>query len=48
MLELRSVALNGDWDDFQTFYRDRDRDRDREDLYPHRRLLEEVSWPIAL
>jgi hypothetical protein len=43
MLELRSVALNGDWDEFQSFYRQ----RQCAALYPHRQLLEEVSWPLA-
>ena len=44
MLQLRSMALNGDWDDFQDFYRQ----RECEALYPHRQLLEEVSWPLAV
>ena len=43
MLELRSQALNGDWDEFQSFYRQ----RQCAALYPHRQLLEEVSWPLA-
>jgi hypothetical protein len=43
MLQLRSLALNGDWDDFQDFYRRREGDV----LYPHRCLLEEISWPLA-
>jgi hypothetical protein len=43
MLQLRSMALNGDWDDFQDFYRQ----REAEGLYPHRSLLEDVSWPLA-
>jgi hypothetical protein len=43
MLELRSVALNGDWDEFQSFYRE----RQCAALYPHRQLLEEVSWALA-
>jgi hypothetical protein len=44
MLELRSVALNGTWDEFQAFYRT----RECEALYPHRRLLKEVPWPLAV
>jgi hypothetical protein len=44
MLQLRSLALNGDWDDFQDFYRRRECDV----LYPHRCLLEEISWPLAV
>jgi hypothetical protein len=43
MLELRSTALNGDWDQFMCFHRERETER----LYPHRHLLEEVSWPMA-
>jgi hypothetical protein len=43
MLELRSVALNGTWDDFQAFYRQ----RECEALYPHRHLLETIPWPLA-
>jgi len=43
MLQLRSVALDGDWDDFQDFYRR----RQGEALYPHRSLLEEITWPLA-
>ncbi len=43
MLELRSVALNGTWDEFQVFYRQ----RECEALYPHRHLLEEIAWPLA-
>jgi len=43
MLQLRSVALDGDWDDFQDFYRRREADA----LYPHRSLLEEITWPLA-
>ena len=43
MLQLRAVALNGDWDDFQDFYRL----RQSRQLYPHRHLLEGVAWPMA-
>jgi hypothetical protein len=43
MLELRSVALNETWDEFQSFYRQ----RECAALYPHRDLLEEVAWPLA-
>jgi hypothetical protein len=44
MLELRSTALNGDWDPFMGFRRE----REAEHLYPHRRTLEAVSWPMAV
>jgi hypothetical protein len=44
MLELRSQALNGDWDDFQSFYRQRQTTL----LYPHRQLLQTVAWPLAV
>ena len=43
MLELRSVALNGTWDEFQAFYRQ----RECEALYPHRCLLDTVAWTLA-
>ena len=43
MLELRSVALNETWDEFQSFYRQ----RECAALYPHRDLLEEVAWLLA-
>jgi hypothetical protein len=44
MLELRSTALNGDWDEFMTFRIEREAER----LYPHRHTLEAVSWPMAV
>jgi hypothetical protein len=44
MLELRSVALNGDWEEFQDFYRL----RQAEHLYPQRQLLDTVAWPLAV
>jgi hypothetical protein len=44
MLALRSVALNGTWEEFQSFYRH----REGAELYPHRSLLDEVSWPLAV
>jgi hypothetical protein len=43
MLELRSTALNGDWDEFMAFRVE----RATEHLYPHRHTLEAVSWPMA-
>ena len=44
MLELRSTALNGDWDEFMGYRRERETER----LYPHRHTLEAVSWPMAV
>jgi hypothetical protein len=44
MLELRSTALNGDWDEFMGFRRVQETER----LYPHRDTLEAVSWPMAV
>jgi hypothetical protein len=44
MLGLRSVALNGDWDAFQPFYRE----RQTQALYPHRQLLQEVCWALPV
>jgi hypothetical protein len=43
MLALRAVALNGDWDEFQVFYR---QEQSRA-LHPHRSLLDGVVWPAA-
>jgi len=43
MLELRSVALNETWEEFQAFYRQ----RQTEQLYPHRQLLDSMPWPLA-
>jgi hypothetical protein len=44
MLELRSTALNGDWDEFMGYRRERETER----LYPQRHTLESVSWPMAV
>jgi hypothetical protein len=43
MLDLRAVALNGDWDEFQSFYRQ----RESAILHPHRSVLDDVVWPSA-
>jgi hypothetical protein len=43
MLELRAQSLNGDWEEFQEFYRQRQSGQ----LYPHRELLSTVAWPLA-
>jgi hypothetical protein len=44
MLDLRSEYLNGDWEAFQQFRIDRETER----LYPHRQVLEEVPWTLAV
>jgi len=43
MLGLRAVVLNGEWDDFQAFYRQ----KQSLDLHPHRHALQEIHWPTA-
>lgn len=44
MLRLRSVLLNGEWEEYQEHYRG----RERESLYPHRKcLLGPIKWPVA-
>jgi hypothetical protein len=43
MLDVRSEFLNGDWEAFQQFRIDRETER----LYPHRQLLDRVSWTLA-
>jgi hypothetical protein len=43
MLDVRSEYLNGDWEAFQAFRIERETQR----LYPHRRLLEALQWPLA-
>lgn len=43
MLDLRSVALNDDWDDFNKFRIQRENQR----LHPHRNLIGTVDWPIS-
>ncbi len=44
MLELRSTNLNGDWDAFMAFHRESQTSL----LHPHRSLLEQISWPLAV
>ncbi len=44
MLELRSTALNGGWDEFMDYRREQETER----WYPHRHTLETVSWPMAV
>jgi hypothetical protein len=43
MLDIRSEALNGDWQAFQAFRIDRETER----MYPHRKLLQTIEWPLA-
>ena len=44
MLDLRSVALNGDWNGF-TQYRIQ---RETERLYPYAEVIGTVEWPLPL
>jgi hypothetical protein len=44
MLELRSTALNGGWDEFMGYRGEQEAER----VYPHRHTLEAVSWPMAV
>jgi hypothetical protein len=44
MLQLRATALNGDWDEFVAFRIEYETQR----LYPHRHMVEDVSWPLAV
>jgi hypothetical protein len=44
MLDVRSEYLNGDWEAFHAFRIERETQR----LYPHRHLLEQVQWPLAV
>src|SRR5438270_6665990 len=44
MLQLRATALNGDWDAFIAFRIQHETQR----LYPHRHLVDDVSWPLAV
>ena len=43
LLDVRSVALNGQWEAFQTYRVERANRR----LYPHRNLVEGANFPIA-
>jgi hypothetical protein len=43
MLELRAIAINGDWAAFQRFRIERENAR----LYPHKGVVERIPWPIA-
>ena len=42
MLDVRSEYLNGEWNQFQAFYIERETAR----LYPHRKVLQDVDWPV--
>jgi len=44
MLDLRSVALNGDWDAFTQYRIERETER----LYPHADVIGTVEWPLPL
>ncbi len=43
MLDLRSIALNGDWDGFTQYRIQRETKR----LYPHAEVIGTVEWPLA-
>ena len=42
LLQLRCVALNGDWEAFMNYYIDQETAR----LYPHAALVKPVKWPL--
>lgn len=42
LLQLRCVALNGDWEAFMNYYIDPETAR----LYPHAALVKPVKWPL--
>ena len=44
MLDVRSEFLNGDWEAFQQFRIERETKR----LYPHRPILDQVTWALAV
>ena len=44
MLELRSIHLNDDWDEFTQFRIQREIER----LYPNRNLVPTLDWPLAV
>jgi hypothetical protein len=43
MLDVRSTWVNGDWESYQSYFRERETAR----LYPHRQLLEGRSFEVA-
>ena len=43
MLDLRSIHLGGQWDEFQAFRIQKEKER----LYPHAQLANDEEWPIA-
>jgi hypothetical protein len=43
LLDVRSVAVNGQWEAYQTYRIDRETRR----LYPHRNLVKGVAFPLA-
>jgi hypothetical protein len=44
MLDVRSIYVNGDWEEFQKFRIERETER----LYPHRQLIEDSPWALAV
>src|SRR5512144_3057617 len=42
LLQLRCVALNGDWEAFMNHYID----QEAKQLYPHAHLVEQADWPL--
>jgi hypothetical protein len=43
MLDVRSTLVNGDWERYQTYYREWEIDT----LYPYRQLVEDVRFSQA-
>ena len=43
MLDLRTVHLSRQWDEFQAYRIQKEAER----LYPHASLTQDVQWPIA-
>jgi len=43
MLRLRCVLLNGEWEEYQEYFRG----EERKSLYPHHECLNGVKWPVA-
>jgi len=43
MLQLRSIYLNGQWEQFMKFRTEKETER----LHPHRRFIDQVQWALA-
>jgi len=43
MLDVRSISINEDWDEFTKFRIKREETR----LYPHKKFLKEIAWPLV-